>query len=342
MIVRRRVEKKTTYSKPRSESVSDEKQEDSIRVALALGSGAAWGFAHIGVLEALREQSIEPVAVAGTSMGSIIGALIAVGMSVDEMRREAERIDLVAVARLFAPTISASGIVNGTRLVSFLERLIGDPLIEDLPIPYRAVGYDLLTGEQVVFDRGPLLGAIRASVSVPVVFAPVCSDGQTLIDGGLVDPVPVEVARRLSRSIKIIAVNVLQAPERLSTVRRAPGPRRVDITGSRPGQLLKRRVGKRHARAPSILEILLRTLAAGQAEIAHLRLEASPPDLLIHPRLPFMSPADFHQARRAISAGRSHARCALTPAVRQSLTSPCRSSEMPPPGDDSGADDSPW
>jgi NTE family protein len=307
---------------------------------MALGSGAAWGLAHVGVLEALREENIQTVAVAGTSMGSVIGALIAVGMSVDEMKREAERIDRVAMARLFAPSLPVSGIVDGTRLVSFLQRLIGDPLIEALPIPYRAVGCDLFSGEQIVFDRGPLLGAIRASVSVPVVFAPVCCNERTLIDGGLIDPVPVDVARAIDPSLKIIAVNVLQAPARLSRVQYASGPCADDLEGTRSAHLLRRRFDTHHARAPSMFEIMLRTLAAGQAEIAQLRLQADPPDLLISVNLPFMSPADFHSARRAIAAGRSHARMALTEAVLRNLMSRPSLLEDPLQAGDSEADDS--
>ena len=290
-----------------------------VHVSLALGSGAAWGYAHIGVLQSLEELGITPVAVAGSSMGSLIGGLLAAGLSPAHMANIASSVDLKTVAKIFAPSLHLSGLISGRGVYRYLRDLIGEPCIEELHLPFCAVAMDLVSGEEVVFTNGSLLGSIRASISVPVIFSPVIADNRVLVDGGLVDPVPVDIARKLAPDCPVIAVNVLQSVPRLNRVRSVEAPTRNEMEIPGIADLVKARLEGSRKHIPSIVEVTLRSLGAGQSEIAVLRLRADCPDALIEPNLRTMRMSDFHRAASAIKAGRDATIRSINPSVMEKL-----------------------
>ncbi len=174
------------------------------RIGLALAGGVAKGLAHIGVIRALLEIGIPIDCVAGTSSGSVVGALIAAAMAPD-------RIEALAKATrwrdLVKPVIRRLGLLDGGRLEQLLVKVLGDRRIEDLALPFACVATDIVTGEEVVLRTGPLAPAVRASCSMPGFFTPVEIDGRLLVDGGVVDNVPVGVARSLGADF-VIAVDL--------------------------------------------------------------------------------------------------------------------------------------
>ena len=187
------------------------------RIGLALSAGSALGLAHVGVLEVLESENIEISAIAGTSMGSLIGGLFAAGKSAKEIRKLAEDADFATWAKIFFPTLPKGAIIDSARVSEFMETFIDDILIESLQIPYAAVATDFITGEEIVMREGILREAIRASTAIPGIFSPPYYGGRFLTDGGLANPVPVDVCRSLGADF-VIAVNVnsqitLQATE---------------------------------------------------------------------------------------------------------------------------------
>jgi NTE family protein len=160
------------------------------RVALALGSGSARGYAHIGVIEALRERDYEIVGIAGSSMGALVGGVQAAGR-LDELADWAKSLTQRTILRLLDPSISAAGVLRAEKILDEVRDILGPVTIEELPIPYTAVATDLLAGKSVWFQRGPLDAAIRASIAIPGVIAPHEIDGRLLADGGILDPLPM-------------------------------------------------------------------------------------------------------------------------------------------------------
>lgn len=160
------------------------------RVALALGSGGARGYAHIGVINELRSRGYEVVGVAGSSMGALVGGLHAAG-SLDEFADWAKTLTQRAVLRLLDPSITAAGVLRAEKILDAVRDILGDATIEELPIPYTAVTTDLIAGKSVWLQRGPVDAAIRASIAIPGVIAPHVLDGRLLADGGILDPLPM-------------------------------------------------------------------------------------------------------------------------------------------------------
>lgn len=184
-------------------------------MGLALGGGVARGLAHIGVISVLEQAGVPIDCVAGTSMGAIIGASYCAGLSVDELKANAARTGWWQVSR---PLLSANGLVTFARLERWLEETIGEYDVRDLAIPFAAVASDLITGERIVLSRGRLCTAIRASCSVPGFAHPVEIDGRMLVDGGITDNVPADVARLLGADY-VIGVDIF-----MPALRRRLGP----------------------------------------------------------------------------------------------------------------------
>lgn len=186
--------------------------EGSPRVALVLGSGSLRGYAHVGVLAALEEAGIRPSLIVGSSVGSVVGALWASGMTASGIGRASEELDW----SLLIPTgMPHRGLVGGEGLEGFMRRHQGGRELEALPVPFAAVATDVMTGEIVILNEGDTAIAVRASSSIPVVFEPVRARGRLLADGSLSAPTPVRVARGLGADI-VIAVNVAWSPEEAS------------------------------------------------------------------------------------------------------------------------------
>ena len=254
------------------------------RIGLALGGGAARGWAHVGVLEALEEAGIRPGCIAGTSIGALIGAIYASG-GIDGVRALVQGVDWKRMLALVDPVLPRTGLIDGRRVEDLVRAHVREPRIEDLPIPFAAVATDLTTATEVVIDRGDIAEAVRASVSVPGLFTPVRSDARTLVDGGLLNPVPVSVTRAMGADW-VIAVDVNPAVE-------GEGP-------YRPG---------------SLLGVLVSTVAVTEVATTRLRLAAEPPDLLIRPRVGHIRFLDFSRGRESVAAGHEAARDAIAPLV---------------------------
>lgn len=179
---------------------------ESMRVALALGSGSARGYAHIGVINELRARGYEIVGISGSSMGALVGGLYAAG-KLDEFAEWACTLTQRAVLRLLDPSLSAAGILRAEKILDAVRDILGDITIEELPIPYTAVATDLITGKAVWLQRGRVDTAIRASIAIPGVIAPHVHDGRLLGDGGILDPLPMAPIASVNADLTI-AVSV--------------------------------------------------------------------------------------------------------------------------------------
>jgi NTE family protein len=287
------------------------------RIGVALGSGGARGWAHIGVLDALREAGIDIHCVAGASMGALVGAAFAAGRLAD-LRQVAVELDWKRVLGYFAElSLSGSGLIDGRKIRRFLSEYVGAINIERLTLPYAAVATDIETGREVVLRAGNVVEAVRASISIPGLFTPGRRDGAFLVDGGLVNPIPVSVARALGADA-VIAVDVVRAPlpvRREDAVRRPRFKRpRGEIAAQlfdaieiRIADLNLRRaaIDGRRGGAPGIIDVFGNAARIVQRQIADMRLEREPPDVLIQPDVQNISTMDFHRAAEAISAGRA-------------------------------------
>jgi predicted acylesterase/phospholipase RssA len=185
--------------------------QDEKKIGYALGGGAARGLFHIGVLAVLEEYNIYPDIIAGTSMGSIIGALYASGLTAAEIKQIAIELDWKRLIRLADITLPLSGLIQGKRIISLLKSILRDRTFSQLKKKFACVATDLMNGEQVVLQEGSLIEAIRASISIPAIFTPVKLKGHYLIDGGLANVVPVSVCRDMGADF-VIGVNVIPRP----------------------------------------------------------------------------------------------------------------------------------
>jgi len=180
-------------------------------LGLVLGGGAAKGYAHIGVLKVLDEEGIRPDIVVGASMGALVGGFYAAGFTGKELEEIACRVDKRTKRWLLEFTLSSQGLVDGKNVIKYLDDYLKEKTIEQLPMKFAAVATDVENETEVILDRGDLVQAIRAAISIPVVFTPHLYSGRILIDGGFVNPMPVTLAQQLGAT-KIIAVNVLHKP----------------------------------------------------------------------------------------------------------------------------------
>lgn len=269
-------------------------------VVLALGGGAARGWAHIGVIRWLHDHGISIRGVAGTSIGALAGAFLAAG-KVEELQRlvPARRRDLL---RFFDLVMGGDGLFAGERVVDFLRENLDVDEISRLSIPFAAVAVDLTNGREVVFDKGNLLEAIRASISIPGVFTPLRKDGRVLVDGGLANPLPVDVARRLAPGIPVCAVDLngdvpasfFQLPLRGSEQSRAPRWLSFRLN-------LRRWLRRRQLK--SVLPVASASLVVIQHQLTAARLKTSPPDIYLKPDLSPLELWDFHKSDEAIRIG---------------------------------------
>jgi predicted acylesterase/phospholipase RssA len=195
------------------------------KIGYALGGGAARGLSHIGVLKVLEKNNIFPDIIAGTSIGALIGALYASGTKIDDIEQFALRLDLKRLVLLADVTIPTSGLIGGKRIISLLKSILGDLTFDQLKCDFACVATDINTGEQVVLKEGSLLDAVRASISIPGIFSPIRIKGHYLVDGGLVNEVPVSVCREMGAGY-VIGVNVIPEPSKM-------------MPGSKKGQVEK-------------------------------------------------------------------------------------------------------
>ncbi|MBS0568380.1 MAG: patatin-like phospholipase family protein [Proteobacteria bacterium] len=312
-------------------------------VSLVLGSGGARGYAHIGVIEELRAQGFDIRSIAGCSMGALVGGIYAAG-KLDDYRDWSRTLQRLDVLRLLDWTLSGGGFIKGDRVLGQIKNLIGEVRIEELPVNFTAVATDLYAQREVWFSRGPLFDAIRASISIPTVFRPHHYEGRTLVDGGLLNPVPVTpTLRDLTDCTIAVDVNgpdedpagqpgtttgdatfgdmdeALAANEHVEALPAPANEAGGALTTSRrkiasfiDGLLEKRE--KRHAERaadPGALELFARTLDVVQQTVTRYKLAAQPPDLIV--RVPRNACAfyEFHRADELIELGRKCTREAM-------------------------------
>jgi len=269
-----------------------------VKIGLALASGGSRGSAHAGVLKVLERENISISAVAGSSIGAVVGGAYAAGVSVGRIEQEWLNTDLPKVVRSFLPTFPRAGLSSGKEVRKYLHDLLDNVQIEKLPIPFAAIGCDIDTGEAVVLDRGSLADAMRASASIPGIFHPVRWEEHLLVDGGLVEPMPVRVCREMGLDI-VIGIDIVPTPypttsdrrgmwERLGQGLREGGTSKTWVPGSLTELLdsvFKERPEEERP-LPGVYSIINQSVAIFQQEIMRLKLTLWPADMIIHPELP--------------------------------------------------------
>ena len=286
------------------------KDEYKPKIGLVLGSGSARGWAHIGVIRALQEAGIEPDVICGTSIGSLVGAAYAAG-KLDDLEAWVKSLTWKTVVGLLDFTITA-GLIKGIRLVDFFRSQFSDIEIPELGIPFACVATELGTGREVWLREGKVLDAVRASIALPGLFTPIERNGRLLVDGGLVNPVPVSLARAMGADI-VIAVDL--SSDLMGRRLRKPLP--VAKTPQKPGRIASHlstmlaKFGRRNDKPestaarpiPSMLDVMATSINIMQERITRSRLAGEPADVMIRPRLGQMALMDFHRAAPAIIEG---------------------------------------
>jgi NTE family protein len=275
------------------------------RIGLALGSGSARGWSHIGAIRALEERGIRPDFICGTSVGALVGAAYAAG-ELDKLEEWVSGLAWTTVVRLMDLTWRG-GLIRGQRLFTLFRALFQDRNIEDLPIPFGAVATELYSGRELWLRHGNVLDAVRASCALPGLFTPVVRDNVVVVDGGLVNPVPVSMCRALGAEL-VIAVDLSWG--KLGPYRergRTVAPREVPgwMARLRPGWAEKKSKVEEQASIPSIFEVFATSLDVVEIRVARSRLSGDPADVLITPLLPDFATMDYHRAKEAIEEGRT-------------------------------------
>ncbi len=277
-----------------------------MKIGIALGSGSAKGLAHIGVLEVLETKSIVPEIIAGTSMGALIGGAYAAGIELSKIKELAFSVDRESLKKLFSPHPSIYGFISQERVRDFLVEIFGDRRIEDLPRKFACVATDIKTGEEIVFREGNLVDAVLSSISIPVLFPPVKLNERYLVDGGLVNPVPVDVARKLGADY-VIAVNVispLRKKRYMGKFKRGKKEKEKEKTFiSRLTDALSGFFDKEEEK-PNILETFFAALDVMEEEIVFSHLKLNAPDIIIQIDTHDIKSKEFYRAEEIIERGK--------------------------------------
>jgi NTE family protein len=282
-------------------------------VGLALGGGAARGFAHIGVLRTLVAKGIVPDIIVGTSIGAVAGGCFA-GGALDALEEWSRHLTLRGVLGYLDVSLSGSGLIGGNRLATRLEQALGKTLIEDLPTRFAAIATEIKTGHEIWLTHGRVVEALRASYALPGIFPPVLIGDRWLVDGTLVNPVPVSAARALGARV-VISVNLNADIFGRSTTIVNFGAdikdeHAVEATKTQPGvgalftpeRALKRQFLGAAGR-PGISTVMVDAFNVMQDRISRSRLAGDPPDVSINPRLGRIGWFDFHRAEETIKLG---------------------------------------
>lgn len=323
------------------------------KVGLALSGGAARGLAHIGVLKALEEEHIPVDMIGGTSMGALVGAIYAKERNASVLEEIAIGVDWRKLAHLVDPNIVPpwKGFVHGEKVKLFLNTLIGGVSFEELGIPFAAVAVDIESLEEIIFDKGSVLEAVRASISLPVIFTPVKWQGRFLVDGGVLNPLPVNVVRKMGAEI-VIAVNVSSAIQQKKFQKRtqeeATSPagatlfsdsERLTDFKRRLDSLLQEKASKfdfiekvshfatdrihidekiENLQGPNIFDVLMQSLHATEYELA--RVAGKLADVVITPDVGDIGAFAFHKGEEAIPLGYAAAKKEM-PKIRELVRS---------------------
>lgn len=286
-------------------------------VSLVLGSGGARGLAHIGIIEWLDAHGYAIKSIAGSSIGALVGGIYATG-KLNVYADWVRALDRRDVLKLLDISFRPAGLFKGERVINVLKDLIGDFLVEELPISYTAVAADLDTGKEVWLSKGPLFDAIRASIAIPTVFTPYTVKGRALLDGSLVNPVPIAPTLRDITDITI-AVNLSGPPDpSLVEPEKEERPPAQNPYQRRVHEFVdalqsKMPLGERQDRGP--LEIITRSFETMQATVTRLKLAANPPDVVITIPRNACRFFEFYRATELIELGREKAEALLDGSV---------------------------
>ena len=299
------------------------------KVGLALGSGSSRGWSHIGVIRALKEAEITVDYIAGTSIGALVGAVYSSG-KIDLLENAIQQLNRKHILSLSDPVLPKSGLIDGVKIAGFIHQYVLDMPIERLPLPLAIIATDLNTGEEVVLREGNIVEAIRASISLPGIFKPVRKDDYLLVDGGLVNPVPVRTVRDMGADF-VIAVDLncdivqrnhegLTSPDGSKDLQKA----RHTISSDKTNTLLSGKLREINLAAagkikqlmardsqPNIIEVLMTSIKIMENQITTANLRADPPDVLIQPRLGHINLMEFHRTEETIAEGYRAARSQL-------------------------------
>lgn len=302
-------------------------QQEKPRVGIALGSGSARGLAHLGVFRALEEFGLQVDVIAGTSIGALVGAVHAAG-KIDRLEKTFQDFDWKKMALFFDVVFPKSGLIDGSKVSELVRSLVQSEAIEDLDKSFAAVATDITSGKEVWLQKGDVINAVRASISVPGIFTPVPLGEQILVDGGLTNPVPVSVARAMGADL-VIAIDLnhdiissknLKASSKLAnlvfagkaaSLVRWVGPYRKAMQDVRERLLARESPGARQFSRwispreplPNIFEVLLASINIMETRITEIRLNIEPPDILIRPPLGYVRFLEFGRAEEIIQIG---------------------------------------
>jgi len=286
------------------------------KIGLALGGGAARGWAHIGVIKALVANGVVPDIITGTSMGALVGGVWAAG-KLDELEAWTRGINKRRILGLMDFRLGGAGLIGGGRLAEILLKNLGPLSIEDLPVRFAAIATEVGTGHEIWLTQGNLTDAMRASYAMPGIFSPVKIAGRWLMDGALVNPIPVSAARALGARV-VIAVNLHAEIFGRGTVIQnhgfdeepSPRPVPVEVRDNRFGSMFRidRLIRRQFFGEPNdgprgISSVMVDAFNITQDRIARSRLAGDPPDVMISPKLGRIGLFEFQQAARAIQLG---------------------------------------
>lgn len=310
-----------------NENIPVDRQEPKAsnpKIGLALGGGAARGWAHIGILRTLEKAGIRPDVIAGTSMGALAGGAWAANR-LDQLEEFARSMTKRRMFGFLDWRIGGNGLISGGRLASLLELNFGESSIEKLPVKYAAIATELSSGHEIWLTRGNLIQSMRASYALPGIFTPIKIGGRWLVDGALVNPIPVSAARALGARV-VIAVNLHSDVFGKGTVIQDSGPSAEDMQdepplpapATKPRNLFGNVFGlpRRRVQTPSdgprgISAVMMDAFNITQDRISRSRLAGDPPDVMISPRLNNVGLFEFYRAEESIKAGEEAAERAL-------------------------------
>lgn len=289
------------------------------KIGIALGSGSARGWSHIGVIRSMQAAGIPIDIVCGASIGAMVAGSYAAGF-LDPLTRWAKKLNWSHIIGFMDMMIPRSGLVEGEKISAYLREVLSDPMIENLPIPFAAVATDLKTGKEVWIREGSLIDAVRASMSLPGIFTPFARSGQWLVDGGLVNPVPVSLCRAMGADI-VVAVNLNADIMGKPRVRRMADPP-VNGNGVSPRAqgrwaaflnqtvqqgnltLFRQIFQEQPERGPTLFDVMATSVKIMQDAITRQRLLDDPPEILVRPKLADIGLMEFNRAEEAIEEGR--------------------------------------
>ncbi len=298
------------------------------KIGLALGGGAARGGAHLGAIKALEEEGIQVDFIAGTSIGALVAAAYATG-TLNHLEGFTRNLDWQKMARFYDVTLPISGLIDGRKVMRFLEELLKGHSFSTLSHPLAVVACDLNDGHEVDLCEGNLVEAVRASISIPGLFRPVIKNGEILVDGGLVNPVPVSVVRQMGADI-VIAVDLnhkakssgtnqtIMSPEDARTnasgdkkLKNKSNPLMKKLEALEASGLSRIRAWREKETVPNLAEIMMLSLDVMGTQVKEARFREDPPDVLIQPTVDHITFLEFHRAKELIDIGYEEAKSVL-------------------------------